>query len=58
MRNFVGGILATLVVLALGGWLYLKLGYADLRANPEPSWLESELSVTAIDASAARHAPR
>ena len=58
MRNFVGGILATLVVLALGGWLYLKLGYADLRANPEPSWRESELVVTAIDASAARHAPR
>ncbi len=58
MRNFVGGILATLVVLALGGWLYLKLGYADLRANPEPSWRESELAVTAIDASAARYAPR
>ena len=38
MRNFVQGILATLVVLALGGWLYLRLGYADLRANAEPSW--------------------
>jgi len=57
MRNFVRGILATLVVLALAGWLYLKLGYADLRANVEPSRLESELA-TAVDASVARHAPR
>jgi len=34
MRNFVRGILATLVVLVLGGWLYLKLGYVELRAKP------------------------
>jgi hypothetical protein len=47
MRNFVQGILATLVVLALGGCLYLRLGYADLRAKAQPSWLESELAVTA-----------
>ena len=58
MRTFAGGVLATLVVFALGGWLYLKLGYVDLRANSEPSWLESELALTAVDASAARHAPR
>ena len=57
MRNLVG-ILATLAVLAVGGWLYLRLGYADLRANAEPAWLESELAVTAVDASAARHALR
>ncbi len=58
MRNFVGGILATLVVLTLGGWLYLKLGYADLRAKPEPSRIESDLTITAMDASASRHAAR
>lgn len=56
MRNFVGGILVTLVALTLGGWLYVKLGYADLRANPTPSWLDSDLAVKALDASAARHA--
>jgi mono/diheme cytochrome c family protein len=56
MRNFVGGILATLLVLALGGWFYLKLGYADMRANSDPSLLESEVAVTARDASAAHHA--
>ncbi len=58
MKNFASGILATLVVLAFGGWLYLKLGYADLRAKPEPSWFESKLAVSALDASAARHAAR
>jgi mono/diheme cytochrome c family protein len=58
MRSFVGGILATLVILVLGGWLYLKIGYTDLRANPAPSWFESELAATALDSSLARHAPR
>ena len=58
MRNFLGGILATLIVFALGGWLYLKLGYPDLRAQAKPSGLESELAATAVDASAARHALR
>jgi len=57
MKNLLSGILA-LTVLAFGGWVYLKLGYPDLRAQAEPSWLESELAVTAVDASAARHAPR
>jgi thiosulfate dehydrogenase len=57
MRNFVGGIVATLIVFTFGGWLYLRLGYADLRANLPPSWLESELATAALDASAARHAP-
>ena len=57
MKNFARGILAMVVVLALGGWLYLRLGYADLRARPEPSWLDSYLTATAIGASAARHAP-
>jgi mono/diheme cytochrome c family protein len=58
MRTFAGGVLATLLVLVLGGWLYLKLGYTDLRAVSQPSWLESKLAVTALNASAARNAPR
>jgi mono/diheme cytochrome c family protein len=58
MRSFAGGILATVIVLTVGGWLYLKLGYVDLRATSEPSRLESELADTALDAFAARQAPR
>ena len=57
MKNFVAGIIATLIVFTFGGWLYLRLGYADLRANLPPSWLESELATSALNASAARHAP-
>ena len=57
MRNFVRGILATLVVLSLGGWLYLRLGYANFQANARPSWIESRLLATSLDASAGRHAP-
>ena len=56
MKNFVAGIVATLILFTFGGWLYLKLGYADLRANVLPSWLESEVAASAVNASAARHA--
>jgi len=33
-----------------------RLGYANLRADAGPSWFESTLAVTALEASAARHA--
>ena len=32
-KKIVGGIVATLIVFTLGGWLYLRLGYADLRVG-------------------------
>jgi hypothetical protein len=40
------------------GWLYLRLGYDDLRADAGPSWFESTLAVTAMETSAARHATK
>jgi thiosulfate dehydrogenase len=57
MKNVALGAALALVVLAFGGWLYLQLGLADLRANSKPSRLESVLSTAALNASAARHAP-
>jgi len=57
MRNFVAGIVTTLIVFTFGGWLYLRLGFADLRANVPSSWLESQFATTAVNASAARRAP-
>ena len=57
MKNVALGAALALVVLAFGGWLYLQLGLADLRANTNPSRLESALSTAALNASAARHAP-
>lgn len=56
MKHFVAGIVATLIVFTLGSWLYLKLGYADLRSDVPPSWLEAQLATNALNASAARHA--
>lgn len=58
MKNFVQGVVFALIVLSLGGWLYLRLGFADLRAKAPPSWLESQVLLTALHASAAHHAPR
>ena len=57
LKKFVPGIAATLIVFTFAGWLYLRLGYADLRANLPPSWLQSQLATSAVNASAARHAP-
>jgi len=57
VKNFVAGMVATLILFTFCGWLYFRLGYADLRANIPPSWIESELAPGAVNASAARHAP-
>jgi hypothetical protein len=51
MKNLVAGILATLIVFTFGGSLYLRLGYADLRANLSTSRLESQLATTALNGS-------
>lgn len=58
MTNFVRGILFAVVALAFGSWLFFRFGFADLRANLPPSWLESEMMSVAVRASAARHAAR
>jgi len=58
MKNFIRGVVTTLIVLVAGAWVYFQFGFADLRANVRPSWLESEISVRAIRASAARQAPK
>jgi len=58
MRNFFLGVLATLAVLILGGLSFALLGFAPTNANsPPPRW-ESHLAMSAVDASADRHAPR
>lgn len=56
MKNFVAGIAATLIVFTVGGWLYLELGFADLRASLPQSWLETKLATTALNTSVVRHA--
>ena len=46
-----------LIALSLGGWLYFRFGFADVCANIPVSRLDSEIAITALHASAARHAP-
>jgi len=56
MRNFVLGIIVTLVVLLMGGSGAALLGFLPTRANaPPPDW-ERHLAMSALDNSVERHA--
>jgi mono/diheme cytochrome c family protein len=57
MKNFVLGIVFTVVVLAVGGLAYLLLGYAEVRGDLAPSWTETALMRRAVHASVRREAP-
>lgn len=57
MRNFLLGIIFTLVVVCAGGYFYLRHGYVDLRADQQPSAMERNFAMAAMDASTDRHAP-
>jgi mono/diheme cytochrome c family protein len=58
MKNFLLGVLATVVVLAVGAFAYLRLGLAEVRGDLPGSRLESYLMSTAVHASVRRHAPK
>ena len=57
MKNFILGVLATLVVVIGGGLIYLKLGFAEVRGDLPPSKLENSLVYSAVHASVRRRAP-
>jgi mono/diheme cytochrome c family protein len=57
VKNFVLGVLFALIVLVVGGLLYLRLGFAEVRADLPPSRLESALMDSAVHASVRRRAP-
>jgi thiosulfate dehydrogenase len=58
MRNFILGVVITLLVLILGGLAYALLGYMSTNADATPSRLEGRIAGSALDASMERHAPR
>ena len=58
MRNFVLGIVITIVVLLIGGLGGALLGFMPTRANKTPPALESHIAMSAVDSSVERHAPR
>jgi mono/diheme cytochrome c family protein len=58
MRNFILGIVITIVVLVIGGVGLALLGFLPTRANTPPPRMESQLAMSAMDNSVERHAPR
>lgn len=57
MRSFAGGVLFTLLVIILGGFAYLRLGFAEVRGDLAPGAWERALMFASVHASVRRRAP-
>ena len=57
MKYFLLGVVTTLVLLAVGAVLYLKLGLAEVRADVPPSRWEQSMMSSAVHASVRRRVP-
>jgi thiosulfate dehydrogenase len=58
MAKIILGAVIMLLILALVGLGFAMLGFVPTTANVEPPHLERHLAMSAVDASADRHAPR
>ena len=58
MRNFILGIVVTILVLLIGGLGFALLGFMPTRANSVCSEMERHVATSALDNSVERHAPR
>src|SRR3954465_3601315 len=58
MRNFVFGVIVTLVVLLAIAVGFPLLGLLPTQANSSPPAWEARIASSALDASMERHAPR
>ena len=58
MRNFILGIVITILVLLIGGLGLALLGFLPTRANSAPPEMETHIAMSALDNSVERHAPR
>lgn len=58
MRNFILGIVVTLLLLFLGGLAIATLGLLPTNADSTPPKMERHFAMSAVDASMQRHAPR
>ena len=56
MSKFLGGIVFTLLVIAIGGYCFLKFGMFNTNADQTPSRLERRMAGTAVDASVEKRA--
>ena len=58
MRNFIYGVIVTVLALVIGGAGFALLGLMPTNANTAPPRLERQIAMSALDASMERHAPR
>ena len=58
MRGFLLGIVAAIVVAAVGGYIVLRSGLVPANADAEPGWLEIWAANTSLDATLDREAPK
>ena len=58
MRAFLLGVLATIVVAAVCGYIVLRSGLVPANADAEPGWLEIWAANTSLDATLDREAPK
>jgi mono/diheme cytochrome c family protein len=57
MKNFLWGVLSTLVAVTIGALAYLLSGFAEVRADKAPGRWETALMRAAVHASVRREAP-
>jgi thiosulfate dehydrogenase len=57
MRRFLLGFAAAIVLLLLAGFVWVRLGFVDPRADVPESALERRVAMPSLDASLDRHAP-
>src|SRR5271167_5176032 len=58
MRNFILGIVITILVWLIGGLGVALLGFVPTNANTAPPKLEKQIAMSALDAAMERHGPR
>src|SRR6201998_307312 len=56
MRSFLFGVVVTVLIIIIGGYMYAKQGYMDFSADQKPSSAETHFAMAAVDASTDRHA--
>jgi mono/diheme cytochrome c family protein len=57
VKKFVLGFVTAVVALWLGGWIYLRLGLAGVRADEDAPHWEARLMALAVRASVRRNTP-
>jgi len=58
MRNFILGVIVTILLLVIAGLGLAFLGFLPTRADKHPPRIESHIAMSALDNSVDRHAPR